>query len=105
MTSEQQIERPILPHSKFGGHECCGALWVLERSRPPGTADIICAECHMVVRMVPVADLQQTLDEMKSTLDMAVAECPHCGAVHLSPGCSELFAYTCTRCGEAVWCL
>jgi hypothetical protein len=39
-------------------------------------ADIVCNECGLVVRTVPAADLQKTLDEMELTLDMCSEMCP-----------------------------
>jgi DNA-directed RNA polymerase subunit RPC12/RpoP len=98
----REIEGPILPHSDFGDPDCCGTLWPLERPGQPGTADIICNECDAVVRTVPTADLQRTLDEMESTLEVASAKCPHCGAVNLFPGFTQMLAYVCTECGEPV---
>jgi predicted RNA-binding Zn-ribbon protein involved in translation (DUF1610 family) len=32
----------------------------------------------------------------------ARAFCPHCGALHASPGLDELIAFTCPRCGNFV---
>jgi ribosomal protein S27E len=88
-----------LPHSSFSDPNCCGCLnRVIQRDQ----ADIMCNECNAVVRTVPVGDLRRTLDEMELTLDVATAKCPHCGAVHLSPGFSELRAFTCKQCGEVV---
>ena len=72
------------------------------RPDQPDTADIICNECEAVVRTVPTADLQCTLDEMESTLDVATARCPHCGSVNLFPGFSEMLAFVCKECGESV---
>jgi len=34
--------------------------------------------------------------------EVASAICPHCGAVHLSPGFSRLIAFVCDGCGKAV---
>jgi hypothetical protein len=47
------------------------------------------------VQTVPVAELEQTLHEMELGLDVATAECPHCGAIHIAPGFSELLAFVC----------
>ncbi len=65
-------------------------------------ADIICNECEAVVQTVPTADLRRTLDEMESTLDVASAQCPHCGNVNLFPGFLEMLAFVCQECGESV---
>ena len=91
--------RTTLPHSSFGNPDCCGCLNGFMRG---DQADIVCNECNAVIRAVPAADLQRTLDEMELTLDVASAKCPHCGAVHLSPGFSALRAFTCRQCGEVV---
>jgi DNA-directed RNA polymerase subunit RPC12/RpoP len=93
---------PTLPHESFGDPECCGTLWGRARQNRPDISDIICNECRAVIRTVATADLQRTLDEMESTLDMASARCPHCGSVNLFPGFSEMVAYVCNECGESV---
>ena len=36
----------------------------------------------------------------KLSLDIATAACGYCGAVHLSPGFSQLLAFTCEECGK-----
>jgi uncharacterized protein (DUF983 family) len=35
-------------------------------------------------------------------LDGARHTCPHCGAVNVFPGFTEMVAYTCTSCGKGV---
>ena len=50
---------------------------------------------------MPAAELEQMLHEMELTLDVATARCPHCGAVHIAPGFSELLAFVCDECGQA----
>lgn len=72
-------EDPILPHQYFGDPDCCGTLWPLVRESDPGVADIICNECDVVVKTVPVADLQRTIREMEFSLEMCNPTCPHCG--------------------------
>jgi hypothetical protein len=67
-----------IPHSDFGDPECCGCLTAVVRD---DLAVISCNECGAVVRTVPKAELQHTLDEMESKLDPAIAICRHCGAV------------------------
>ncbi len=86
-----------LPHSSFGDPDCCGCLNGIICG---DQADIVCNECEAIVRTVPVADLQQTFDEMELTLEMDSAMCPHCGAVNLFPGFSRILAFTCKECGE-----
>ena len=88
-----------LPHQCFGDPDCCGCLNGIIRG---DVADIVCNECEAVVRTVPPAELQRTLDEMELTLDVASAQCPHCGTTHLASGFSELIAFVCEQCGETV---
>jgi len=65
-------------------------------------ANIVCNECSHVVRTMPAADLQRTMDEMESSLEVASEMCPPCGAVNLFPGCEKMEAYICQACGEGV---
>ena len=95
-------EGPILPHQDFGDPDCCGTLWPLIRTDQPELADIICNECDVVVKTVPIADLERTLREMEFALDMCSETCPHCGKENLFAGFSEILAYTCRHCGKAV---
>jgi hypothetical protein len=90
---------PIIPHSNFGDPECCGCLFGVVQG---DLAEIVCNECLVVVRRVPVSDLRRTLDEMELAGDVASALCPHCGATHLVPGFSTLMAFVCDYCGKAV---
>jgi hypothetical protein len=96
---EERIVATTLPHSDFGGLDCCGCLNGFVHG---DHADIVCNECCAVIRTVPAADLQGTLDEMELTLDVTSAKCPHCGAVNLFSGFSQVVAFTCRECGEAV---
>jgi hypothetical protein len=95
-------EGPILPHQNFGDPECCGTLWPLIREDAPELANIICNECEVVVKTVPVDDLQRALREMEFSLDMCNPTCPHCGKENLITGFSEILAFTCRHCGKAV---
>jgi hypothetical protein len=97
-----EVPGPILPHESFGDPDCCGTLWCRVRQDQPDISDITCNECRAVVRTVATADLQRTLDEMESTLDVASARCPHCGGVNLFPGFAEMLAFVCKECGESV---
>jgi ribosomal protein S27AE len=56
----------------------------------------------LLVRAVPAADLERTLDQMELTLDVSAEKCPHCGAVNLLPGFSRVIVFTCENCGTAV---
>ena len=63
---------------------------------------IVCNECETVVRRVPATELQRTLDEMESSLDMRTDMCPHCGKVNVFPVFSTMMVYICQECGESV---
>jgi uncharacterized protein (DUF983 family) len=39
---------------------------------------------------------------MELTLELCSEMCPHCKAVNIFPGFSEMMAYTCRECGQAV---
>ena len=62
----------------------------------------MCNECKLVALTVAVGQLRRTLDEMELTLDLAVARCSHCGAVHMRTGMSEILAFVCLQCSRAV---
>jgi hypothetical protein len=96
---DEQIIGTSLPHADFGAPDCCGCLNGIPRG---GTADIVCNECSAVIKTVPVDQLRQALDAMEASLDVASAICPPCEAVHLAPGFSQLLAFICDNCGEAV---
>jgi tRNA(Ile2) C34 agmatinyltransferase TiaS len=85
-----------LPHEYFGNPDCCGCLTGIVCG---DQAEIVCTECNAVIGSVTSTELRQTLTEMQLSLDVASANCPHCGAVHLSAGFSELRAFTCRQCG------
>ena len=72
---EEHIVRTDIPHSDLGDPECCGCFNFFIRGE---TVEIVCNECNLMVRTVPVADLQKTLTEMELALPVAVAVCPHC---------------------------
>src|SRR5215471_14879315 len=88
-----------LPHSSFGEPDCCGCL----NGRVLGdSAEILCNECGTVVRMLPADKLRQAFTEMELTLDLCSSLCPHCGATNLFPGFSQILAFACQECGQAV---
>jgi hypothetical protein len=89
----------VLPHSSFGSPDCDGCLNGIVRG---DQADIICNGCYAIVRKVSASELERTFTEMELSLDFASAVCPHCGAIHLAPGFSELMAFLCDNCGELV---
>jgi len=84
-----------LPHSDFGDPECCGCLIAVVRD---DLAVIECNECGAVVGTVPTTELQHTLDEMESKLDLEIAICRYCGAVIHQP--VRLIAFVCDWCGK-----
>jgi hypothetical protein len=95
----ENIVATTIPHSDFGDPDCCGCLHGIIKG---DQAEIICNECLLVVRTVPAADLQRTLDDMELTLDVSTEMCPHCGSVNVMPGFSDVLAYTCDQCGAVV---
>ena len=97
--SAEHPRGPIIPHADFGDHKCCGCLLRLVRE---DEAEIRCNECGALICTVPTLDLQRTLTDMELRGDVASAICPHCGAIHLSPGFSQLIAFVCDECGNAV---
>jgi DNA-directed RNA polymerase subunit RPC12/RpoP len=64
--------------------------------------ELFCNECSAIVRNVPVEELQKTLDGMVLDMDFASAKCPHCGAINLLPGFTEMLAFICLECGRTV---
>jgi hypothetical protein len=96
---DERVIATTLPHSAFGAPDCCGCLNGIACG---GQAVIVCNECLAEVRSVPAAELERMLDRMELALDVASAICPHCGAVRLAPGFSELLVFVCDQCGEAV---
>ena len=62
---------PIIPHSDFGNADCCGCLFGVSRG---DQSDIVCNECDVIVRTVPVTDLARTLREMELQA-MLLAQC------------------------------
>jgi hypothetical protein len=89
----------FIPHSDFGDPNCCGCLVGIVTGY---LGHIICNECGVIVRTVPVSDLQKTLDEMELALDVAGVICPHCQPVNLFPGFTQMAAFTCQSCGRGV---
>ena len=102
MEFEQTAEYPayILPHSDFGDPECCGLFF--PEATANGDAGITCNECGFVLKTVPVAELQRTLDQLQLELDVASEQCPKCGKVNLFPGFSRMSVYRCRECGSEV---
>jgi hypothetical protein len=97
--SSERVVGTTLPHSDFGARECCGCLNGITRGEQ---ADLVCNECGAVVRTVAAGELERAIHEMELSLDVATAQCPHCGAVHVAPGLSKLLAFVCDKCGQGV---
>ena len=95
----ERIIGTAIPHSDFGDPECCGCLCGVVRG---DQAEIVCNECEKVLRTVPASELQNTVDQMELALDAAAAMCPHCRAVNLFPGLTEVAAFVCRECGKGV---
>jgi hypothetical protein len=93
------VIRTIMPHSDFGDRDCDGNLKGVIGGKQ---AHVVCTECNAVVRTVPAAELQRTLDEMECSLGTCAEMCPHCRKVNLFPGFSRMLAFTCKECGKAV---
>jgi hypothetical protein len=89
----------IIPHSSFGDPDCCGCLNPIVQG---DHADIVCNECESIVRTVPSAELQKTLNEMELSLDMSTEMCPFCRSVNVLPGFSKVMTFTCRECGKLV---
>ena len=88
----------FVPHADFGDPDCPGFLFGIVRD----LGYIECNDCDVVIRTVPAADLQRTLNEMELSQEFCTEKCPHCGNVNLFPGFSEMLAYICKHCGESV---
>jgi hypothetical protein len=50
----------------------------------------------------PTIDAEQALRELEINLSLSSAMCPHCRAVNLFPGLSQVVAFVCRKCGEPV---
>lgn len=87
----------IVPHSSFGDPDCPGLFFPEDRDQE---SDIMCNDCGFVLKTVPAADANRTMDELKLSQDVASGKCPHCGSVNLIPGFSRVFAFTCRNCGR-----
>src|SRR4051812_45535777 len=89
----------MLGHADWGDPDCCGIIVPLERDN---VTDLKCTECGAVLKTIPTGEASAELDRMEAAGDVASAQCPHCGAVHLAPGLTTLLAFVCRECGEGV---
>jgi hypothetical protein len=88
-----------VPHQDFGDPDCGGFWYGIVRG---DQGFIECNDCDAVIRVLPAADLRQTLNEMESSIEVATEQCPYWGKVNLMPGFSVVMVYTCRECGEVV---
>jgi hypothetical protein len=95
----ERIIETTIPHCAFGDPKCCGCLCGIVQN---GQAEIFCNECEDVIRSAPASELQKTLDQMELTLDVGTAICPHCRAVNLFPGFTNVAVFICRECGKGV---
>lgn len=61
--------RTSLPHEFFGDPLCSGCLFGVIHEEQ---AALVCDACQLVVRRVPVHDLQRTIHEMERMLALAI---------------------------------
>jgi DNA-directed RNA polymerase subunit RPC12/RpoP len=81
---------PLIPHSEIES-DCCGCLCQVVGE----TTFFQCNECGAIVSTEEAARL---VLEMES----CAATCPHCGRMNEISWFSEVFAFRCRFCGEAV---
>jgi uncharacterized protein (DUF983 family) len=55
-----------------------------------------------MIGSVPVNDLTRILAQLEASLNIATVMCPHCRAINLFPGFTEMLAFICRECGEGV---
>src|SRR5689334_7263278 len=77
-------------------------IWPWRASNANRTMRLPCLPRIRVRRRHRHYGFQRTFDEMELSLDLASEKCPHCGAVNLFPGFSQMFVFTCKQCGETV---
>jgi hypothetical protein len=94
----EKIVPSLIPHSKFGGENCCGCLVGVHARH---TAEIVCNECGAVVMYFAAGDLRKILDEIESRLEFATGRCKHYGSINLIPGFLRVEAFVCGTCGKA----
>ena len=90
------VTATFIPHTN---PECCGFLQGVRRG---DSADIECNDCGAMIGSVPANDLTRILAQLEASLDIATVMCPHCRAINLFPGFTEMLAFTCRECGERV---
>jgi hypothetical protein len=89
----------IVPHADHGDPECCGLIFPVLRGN---SADLVCNECGVIVRMVPASDADRVVSEMTLDQEFATEICPHCRQVNILPGLTEMILFTCRYCGGVV---
>jgi hypothetical protein len=88
---------PIVPHELADENvECCGCLIAVAHGI---VADLMCYECGVIVRTVPLAHVEAELVRMiTSQGEYSSATCRHCGAVQGFPF-STILIFICKECG------
>ncbi len=87
----------VIPHAAIGLSQCRGLLY----SRVTGqNALIACNDCAIIVRIVPAADLQRVLVDMKLQLDLDWAISRYGQAIDSLPPIVEPMTSGCPECGE-----
>jgi coproporphyrinogen III oxidase-like Fe-S oxidoreductase len=89
----------LIPHSDVGDAECCGCIV----PRYHGSeADLVCNECGLFFKTVPVAEVADRLAELALAIEICSAICPYCDMHQIFTGFSSMIAFTCRHCGEGV---
>jgi hypothetical protein len=92
----------LIAHSDHGAPKCPGLLFAVARDGDD-VADFMCNDCEVVVRTVPLAEVDATVEQMCADKgEGAALVCPHCKQTNEFPGYSQMFAFTCRHCGKAV---
>lgn len=87
----------LIPHAAIGSSQCRGLLY----GRVTGlNALIACNDCAVIVRIVPAADLQRVLDDIKLKLDVDWALSRYSQATDLLSPLVEPTNLRCPECGE-----
>jgi hypothetical protein len=69
------------PHKVLGA-DCCGCLMAQVRG---AEADIVCNECGVVIRTMPVPEVESAMAALAATSAICSARCAHCRAVNTFP--------------------
>ena len=72
-TDDLNARLPIVPHETLGA-DCCGCLFI---DLAGDLAKIVCNECGVVVRALPVGEVEAAMRELARTDTICTARCPH----------------------------